>query len=43
MSEFWINLAFSVIFQVVKNTAHVASFKRALKKLRDILIALPLD
>jgi hypothetical protein len=43
MSEFWINLAFSVMFQVVKNTAHVSSFKKALRKLRDILATLPLD
>lgn len=43
MTEFWINLGFSVLFTVVKDAAHVKKFKTALRKLRDILVGLPLD
>jgi hypothetical protein len=43
VTEFWVEMAFSVIFAVVKNAAHVEKFKAALRKLRDILQKLPLD
>jgi hypothetical protein len=43
MPELLINMAFSILFAVIKNSAHVALFKKALHKLRDILNTLPLD
>lgn len=43
MLDFWINTGFSVLFTVVKNPEHVERFKKALRKLRDILNTLPLD
>lgn len=42
-SEFAIDIAFAVLFRIVKSPSRVRSFKAAFVKLRDKLNALPLD
>jgi hypothetical protein len=43
MGDYIIPMALAVLFHVVKNPDQVAQLKAALRKLRDILITLPLD
>jgi hypothetical protein len=39
----WEDIAFAVLFRLLKDKRQIAHFKPALRKLRDILAGLPLD
>jgi hypothetical protein len=39
----WEDIAFAVLFRLLKDPRQIKHFKPALKKLRDILSGLPLD
>lgn len=40
--NFWVDMAFAVIFRLLKDAGQVTQFQAALCKLRDILNNLPL-
>ncbi len=43
MADFWVEIAFTVLFRILKDHGKVTQYQKALCKLRDILNGMPLD
>lgn len=41
--DFYVNIALAILFQAIKNPQKNADFKKALRKLRDVLVNAQLD